>query len=177
MLKNSKPYRARKQEYYINLRSNDAVITPTPAGNSLIYAWNFSKYINVSRKAKIGVTAYYATGLPANQLPFLVIRCPQVQNLNVLDSSGSACTIIYINSTTQNVVNQEFYPLATQNLDRIELYVSNSITDLLNGIHPDIRFYIQLKVFDYDDEEIDEELMSRYTSQSLAYQTPSLNIF
>ena len=177
MLNNSKLYRASKKEYYINLRSNDAQITQTAGGNSLMYAWNLNKPINTSGRAKIGVVGYYATGIPANQLPFLVIRCPQVQNLNVFDSSGSASTIIYLNSTSQNVVNQEFHPLSTQNLNRIELYVSNSITDLLNGIHPDIRFYIQFKIFDYDDEEVDEELMPRYTSKSLAYHTPSLNIF
>jgi hypothetical protein len=68
-----------------------------------------------------------------------------------------------------SLINSEFYPLCTQNLDRIELYVSDEIADARHGIDVGIQFYIQLKVFDYDLEEVDEALMPRYTSQSLSY--------
>ena len=177
MLKNSKPYKANKKEYYINLRSNDAEIENNEANNSYKYSWNLRNTINVSQRAKMGVVGYYATGMNAGVLPFLVVRCPQVQSKNVYDSAGSVATIIYVNNGIQSVTNQEFYPLCTQNLDRIELFVSNNITDVLNGINPAIRFYIQLKVFDYDVEEIDEDIMPRYTSKSLAYFPPPLNKF
>lgn len=175
MLKNSKPYRANKKEYYINLRSNDATITQNAVNNSYLYTWNISKPINVSQRAKMGVIGYYSTGVGVGVLPFLVVRCPQVQNNNVYDSAGSVATIIYVNSGIDSVINQEFYPLCTQNLDIIELYVSNNITEPLNGINPDIRFYIQLKVFDYDDEEVNEDIMPRYTSKSLSYYHYPLN--
>ena len=143
MLKNSKPYTAQKKEYYINLRSNDAEITANAANNSYKYTWNLRNTINVSQRAKMGVIGYYTTGIGAGVLPFLVMRCPQIQNKNVYDSAGSIASIIFVNNASQSIANQEFYPLSTQNLDRIELFVSNNITDVLNGINPDIHFYIK----------------------------------
>jgi hypothetical protein len=167
MLKNSKPYRANKREYYINLRSNDAVIEENE-GNNYKFSWNIKNIDSLSRRAKLGVVGFYDDAAINNVPPVLVIRCPQVQNVSY-DSAGSLSTIIFINNALNSLINSEFYPLCTQNLDRIELYVSDEIADARHGIDVGIQFYIQLKVFDYDLEEVDEALMPRYTSQSLSY--------
>lgn len=169
MLKNSKPYSAYKKEFYINLRKEDAQIEPNADGNNYKFSWNI-KNINLSRRAKIGVIGVCDDAALNGFLPIYVIRCPQVQN-NSYDTAGSLPPIIYLRNAINSVINPEFYPLSTPNLDRIELYLSDEIFNA-NGFYAvdnNLQFYIQLKVYDYDVEEVDEALMPRYTSQSLSY--------
>lgn len=167
MLKNSKPYSAYKKEYYINLRSDDAQIEDAPNGNIYKCSWNI-KNIDLSRRAKIGVVSICDDSELNNELPIYVMRCPQVQSITY-DSAGSLSPIIYMRNAMNVVINPEFYPLCSQNLDRIELFMTDDIADARNGIDGGIHFYIQLKVLDYDVEEVDKDIMPRYTSQSLSY--------
>lgn len=171
MLKNSKPYRASKKEYYINLRSHDAQVEANANGDSYKFSWNIKNIDNLSRRAKIGLIAYYDSAFANNLNVPLVIRCAQVQNV-LYDSTGLSSPIIFLNNGAQCVNFPEYYPLATQNIDRIELYLTDQLADPLHGIDPNIEFCVQLKVLDYDVEDVDADIMPRYTSKSLAYFPP-----
>ncbi len=47
------------------------------------------------------------------------------------------------------------------------------LTDVpLNGIQNTLAFYIQLKIEDYDTEEVNPRLMPSYTNDSLSYRVP-----
>jgi len=169
-------YRRIKREFFINLRSTDAEVQQTAAGNNLKFSWNI-KNIEVSSQAKMCITSfhYYDIAVGGNNRGLVVVRCPQVQNKDVYDSSGAIGTIINISPVDYSSLSREYYPIYSQNLNRIELYVSDSIGVALNGIVNTIMFWIQLRVIDYDNEEVDQRLMPSYTQNSLSYHVP-LNV-
>ena len=172
MLKNSKAYQATKKVFYVNLRSTDAIRQNNPGGNTLRFTWtNITGINNLSRQAKIGVVGFY---LLNGVLPFVVLRCPQVKNITY-DSAGSFAPIIFINNAMEFVSNPEFYNLTTQNLEMLELIVSNDIDIAQNGVEALLDFYIQLKIYDYDEEDVSSDIMPRYTSKSLSYYPEGLN--
>lgn len=170
-----KPYRSNKRTYYLNLRSNDALITQIGAGNvpnNYKFEWNI-KGINVSRQARMCLTAlYFQDAIIENPALPIVIRCNQAQNTNSYDSANGPSTIIYIGNMLHLPVIENWHPINGQHLDRIELLLSNSVNDINNGITNSIQFYIQLKIEDFDTEEVDPKLMPKYTSDSLSYRAP-----
>lgn len=169
-----KHYRSNKKTYYINLRSNDAnVITTTPPGNvpnNVRFQWTI-KNINLSRQARMCLTSMHFEDSGVNPDPILpvTIRCPQVQNTNVFDSGNGPASLIYIGNMLHLPVIENWYPISGQSLDRIELIFSNNITNLNSGIATTLQFYIQLKIEDYDTEEVNPSLMPTYTPDSLSF--------
>jgi len=178
-------YKANKRTYYVNLRSDDANITQTPAGNNHKFEWRI-RNIDISRQAKVCVTSVHFQEVtvnaggqqvigPVNVGMPIVFRCPQVQNLNVYDSANGMSSIIHISNSLHMPVIENWYPLNQGTLDKIELYLSNVIIDNNNGIPGNIHFYIQLKIEDFDTELIDSKLMPTYTRDSLSFHYP-LNV-
>jgi hypothetical protein len=172
----TKHYKTNKKTYYLNLRSNDALITQTPPGgvpNNYKFEWPI-KNISLSRQAQLCLTSmYFQNGgtNPDATLP-VVIRCNQVQNQNTYDSANCMPTIIHISNMLHTPVIENWHPISDQHLDRIELFLSNSIDVPLNGIQNTLAFYIQLKIEDYDTEEVNPRLMPSYTNDSLSYRVP-----
>lgn len=176
MNKNIKHYKANKRTYYLNLRSFDALATPKPDDIQKVikYEWNV-KDLNLSSQARICVSSmYFQNTDPNDDLP-IVIRCPQVQNLNVFDSANGISTIICISNMLHTPTIENWFPLNSQNLNRIELYMSDSIINTNAGVSITFDFYIQFKIEDYSTEEIDSKLMPTYTRDSLSYVYP-LNV-
>ena len=166
----SNRYKANKRTYYLNLRSNDAIITQTAAGNNLKFEWNGIKNINISRQARICVTSIYFEE-PGNANPNfpIVIRSHQVNNSTSYDSGNGAATIIHISNMLHIPTIENWFQLNDQYLTRIELYLSNSVANINNGISANMIFYVQLKIEDYDIEQVDPKLMPGYTKESLAF--------
>ena len=163
-------YYRNKQTYYINLRSNDAIVTETDEGNNYKFEW-LIKNINLSPQARMCVTsvAYQDPEMETPPDIPLVIRSNQVKNHNVFDSANCVGTIIYISNMLHIPTIQNWFPLNNQCLERIELYFTNSIHFTNNGIANDLTFYIQLKIEDYETEPVDAKLMPTYTRDSLAF--------
>jgi hypothetical protein len=169
----TKHYKTNKRTYYLNLRSNDALITPAGVvPNNHKFEWGI-KNINVSKQARLCLTSMYFQDAmnPDPALP-VVVRCNQAQTTNCFDSANGVSTIIFISNMLHLPVIENWYPISGQNLDRIELYLSNSINDTNNGIANSINFYVQIKIEDYDVEEVNPRLMPSYTSDSLSYRVP-----
>jgi hypothetical protein len=180
MQKNTqKHYKLNKKTYYLNLRSNDAQITPSVnGGNNLKFEWNINKNIGVSRQARMCLTSFFfqdaGGGGGILELP-VVIRCPQVQGINSFDSANGQSTIIHVSNMLHSPSIENWYPLNNQSLDRIELYMSNVVDAINHGIPDTMEFYVQLKIEDYDTEEVDPILMPTYTRDNLTFQYP-LNV-
>lgn len=171
----SKHYKTNKKTYYLNLRSNDALITQTPPGavpNNYKFEWTI-KNINLSRQARMCLTAMFFQDIVVENpaLP-IVIRCNQVQNANSYDTANGVSTIIHISNMLHTPVIENWYPISDQHLDRIELFLSNSIDYTTNGVRNTVQFYIQLKIEDFDTEEVNPRLMPSYTNDSLSYRVP-----
>ena len=166
----SNHYKANKKTYYLNLRSNDAIITQTPAGNNLKFEWNGIKNINISRQSRICLTSiYFEEAGNANPNFPIVIRSHQVNNATSYDSANGTGTIIHISNMLNTPTIENCFQLSDQYLNRIELYLSNSVANINNGISPNMIFYIQLKIEDFDIEQVDPKLMPTYTRDSLAF--------
>lgn len=163
-------YYTNKKEYYINLRSDDATVIQLGAGtNKLTFQWN-NIYINqnLSKNAKLGIVNLCQDGASAN--PY-VIRCQQVKN-EQFDSSGNTGAIIYMANGFTSPQFEALYPITVQNLDLITLTINRGITDKLTGVSDTLKFFIQLKVIDYDTEPVSKELMPTYTKESVAFHYP-----
>lgn len=182
--KTQKHYKSNKRTYYLNLRSVDAIIDKTSSGNNHKFEWRI-KNIDVSRQARMCVTSVFLQNAidiegetvisPVTEGMPIIFRCPQVQNLNVFDSANGIGTIFHISNSLHMPVIENWYPLNQNSLDKIEIYVSNVILDNNNGISNTINFYIQLKIEDYDTEEVSPNLMPTYTRDSISFQYP-LNV-
>ena len=165
-------YRTNKKEYFINLRSIDAIKEKSGA-NNFKFSWNIQN-INVSQQAKLGIS-HLCAYFPVTNNPHLpyIIRCNQIIN-NQYDSAGGAGGgIIYFGMDLQNPSSDALYPLSTRNLDTVDLTITESINILSNGIDDAIDFYIQLKVIDYDTEEVNKDLMPTYSNKSLSFHYPN----
>lgn len=166
-------YKTNKKEYYINLRSTDATIETSGVNNTKKFSWNIQN-INVSQQAKIGITQICSEFITynANPLPY-IIKCAQVKNDQYDSTGGASGALIYCGANLENPKIENMYHLATRNVDRIDLQISESITNLSHGIRNTINFYIQLKVVDFDTEEVDKSLMPTYTNKSLSFHYPN----
>lgn len=166
-------YKANKKIYYVNLRSTDSDdITLTTTGNKYKFSWNI-KNIHLSPQARLCITscAYYDPS--GNNPSFPVnIRCKQVNSTNVFDSSYGEGTIIYMANPFESVNFENWYPVNTQVLDRIDLLFTNQIASNKNGLEPDLQFYIQLKIEDYDIEEVNPNIMPQYNPNVQYYSLP-----
>jgi hypothetical protein len=168
----TKHYKTNKKTYYLNLRSNDALITQSPPGgvpNNFRFEWSI-KNINVSKQARMCLT--FQDAMNADPAIPVVVRCNQAQNTNCYDSANGPSTIIYIANMLHLPVINNWYPINGEHLDRIELFLSNAIIATNNGIANSINFYVQIKIEDYDVEEVNPRLMPSYTSDSLSYRVP-----
>lgn len=163
----SNHYHTIKKQFFINLKSNDASITPNGAKNAK-FSWNISN-INVSQRAQIAIVNFCCTVVAGQEIP-VIIRCLQVKNQQY-DSSGSF-PLIYAQNDLTRPYEKTYYPISVRNLDSIDLYLSDSVLINNGGIHTDKSFLIQFEVIDYDDEEVDKKYMPNYTDKSLTFHYP-----
>ena len=102
----------------------------------------------------------------------VTIRCKQVNSINVFDSAYSEGTIIYMSNAFEAIYFENWYHVNTQILDRIDLLFSNQLANTKNGVEPDLQFYIQIKIEDYDVEEVNPKVLPKYDPDVKYYSLP-----
>lgn len=171
-------YHTNKKTYYINLRLKDGIVVQTGEGtNKLVIEWNnINLKQNLSKNALMGLVQFCQFGgdNSVSNYPF-IIRCKQVIN-DQYDSSGNTGAIIYMGNNLNQSYSPNMYPVSTQNLDTITLSINRGVENKFFGISNTIQMYVQLKVIDYDTEEVNPKLMPEYTSKSLSYHVPNSSI-
>jgi hypothetical protein len=164
-------YITNKKQYFLNLRSSDANTENVPGGNQIFkFSWNISN-INVSRKARIAISNFAYEQMNTTPYKLFIIRCPQVKN-HQYDSRPAYGPVIFAQNFARPV-EKTYYPLDSQNIDRIDLIISNNISTIQNGIPNTEVFMIQFEIEDFDEEEVNPALMPSYTKDSLTYHYPN----
>jgi len=166
-----KHYKANKKTYYVNLRSTDSDdITTLTSGNKYKFSWNI-RNINLSPRARLCMVscAYYDPSGNTPAFP-VTIRCKQVNSANVFDSSYGEGTIIYMGNPFESINFENWYHINGQALDRIDLLFTNQIANNKNGVESDLQFFVQIKIEDYDIEEVEPSIMPEYHSNVKYYR-------
>ena len=164
-------YKTNKKKYFINLRSSTATVLQTSTGNNWQFSWNITPF-NVSQNAQLAIVNF-CHDITGDGKPY-IIRCLQVKNEQFypLGSSQGVGALIYAHNELTRPYEKTFYPLAVNNIDRIDFFFTDNIGLENNGISNSKAFYIQLEITDYDTEEVRKELMPTYTKDSVSFHYP-----